>query len=154
VQDIWGPDLGTATVHIIDDEEPVREAVGFLLGLEGFDVRSYASADDFLAKLQDDISGCIIADIRMPGTDGIQLLRRLKNMGVKTPVMMLSGHADPRTISDATSLGAMCVMKKPIDAETLLSAVTTALGTTACPVAASPLSAEQGGMLPQSKREG
>ena len=67
-------------VHLIDDDEDVRRALAFLLGTAGLAVKVYESASAFLEKCQDFQSGCVVSDVRMPGIDGLELLRRLQQM--------------------------------------------------------------------------
>lgn len=116
-----------AVVHLIDDEEAVRFALGFLLETVGYEVHVYASANAFLEALPLNLKGCIVTDIRMPGIDGIELLRRLSIVGVKAPVIAISGHADAVMVAEAKSCGALCVIKKPFTDDAILSAITTAL---------------------------
>src|SRR5689334_20474533 len=90
-----------AIVHLIDDDEDVRRALAFLLGTAGLAVKVYESALLFLEKYDGGSAGCIVSDVRMPGMDGLQLLRRLKETGVKLPVVILTGHADVALAVDA-----------------------------------------------------
>ena len=83
-----------AIVHLIDDDEDVRRALAFLLGTAGLAVKVYESAILFLDNYEGSQTGCIVSDVRMPGMDGLQLLKRLKEMDVKLPVIVLTGHAD------------------------------------------------------------
>src|SRR5207249_6128952 len=83
-----------ATVFVIDDQESVRHALAEMLGVFGFEVETYASATSFLQSLAAPRVGCIIADVRMPGIDGIELVRELTRRGVDLPVVLISGHAD------------------------------------------------------------
>ena len=84
------------TVFVIDDQKAVRDALGEMLSVFGFTVETYASADEFLAALRGPQLGCIVADVRMPGTDGIELVRELVRRQIRIPVVLISGHADPR----------------------------------------------------------
>jgi two-component system response regulator FixJ len=81
-------------VHLIDDDEDVRRALSFLLGTAGLAVKVYESASIFLEKCDDFQSGCIVSDVRMPGIDGLELLRQLRNRRARMPVVIMTGHAD------------------------------------------------------------
>lgn len=81
------------TVFLIDDQKAVRDALGEMLNVFGFEVETYASADSFLAASRPQL-GCIVADVRMPGTDGIELARELARRKISLPVVLISGHAD------------------------------------------------------------
>ena len=78
-------------VHVIDDDEAIRESLAFLLESAELDVRTYESANAFLEALSRDAHGCVVTDIRMPGVSGIELLRQLKTMGVALPVIVITG---------------------------------------------------------------
>ena len=84
----------SAVVHLIDDDEGVRQALAFLLATAGHAVRVYESAEAFLGALGAVQPGCIVSDVRMPGIDGLALQRRLKEIGVTLPVVIMTGHAD------------------------------------------------------------
>jgi two-component system response regulator FixJ len=114
-------------VHVIDDDEAVRESLAFLLQSAKLSVRTYESAVAFLASLPKGVAGCIITDIRMPDVDGIELLRRLKGMDVNLPVIVITGHGDVPLAVEAMKVGAVDFLEKPFDDEVMLSAVKAAL---------------------------
>ena len=114
-------------VHLIDDDEDVRRAVSFLLGTAGFAVKVYESAIQFLEKCSPSLDGCIVSDVRMPGMDGLQLLHRLKEMGITLPVVILTGHADVALAVDAMKAGATDFIEKPFPDDKLLAAIRSAL---------------------------
>ena len=119
--------MSDAVVHLIDDDEHVRRALAFLLGTAGFAVKVYDSGTAFLGKYDGDAVGCIVSDVRMPGLDGLQLLRKLKEMGSKTPVIVMTGHADVALAVEAMKAGAVDFIEKPFPDEKLLAAVQAAL---------------------------
>src|SRR5262249_57933820 len=82
------------TVHVIDDDEAARHSLAFLLGTAKISVQTYESATAFLDCLAEVKSGCIITDVRMPGMSGIELLRKLRELGVAVPVIVVTGHGD------------------------------------------------------------
>lgn len=116
-----------AVVHLIDDDEDVRRAVSFLLGTAGFAVRVYESGTKFFEKLDGLRPGCIVSDVRMPGMDGVELLRRLKQKGVAVPTIIMTGHADVALAVSAMKAGAMDFIEKPFSDDTLIGAVHAAL---------------------------
>jgi len=115
------------TVHIIDDDEAARHSLAFLLGTAKIDVKTYDSATAFLAVASKVKSGCIITDVRMPEISGIDLLRRLKELKIGVPVIVVTGHGDVPLAVEAMKIGAAEFLEKPFDDEILLNAVRSAL---------------------------
>lgn len=116
------------TVHVIDDDEAVRESLSFLLRTAKLEVRAYESATAFLNALPGVSAGCIVTDVRMPDVSGIDLLRRLRDRGIAMPVIVMTGHGDVRLAVEAMKIGAADFFEKPFDDEALLAAVRAALG--------------------------
>ena len=116
-----------AVVHLIDDDEGVRQAVAFLLATSGFAVRVYESASAFLDALPSVQPGCIVTDVRMPGMDGLALQRTLKARDVGLPVIVITGHGDVPLAVEAMKAGAVDFIEKPVNDDTLLSAVRVAI---------------------------
>ncbi|WP_040579864.1 response regulator FixJ [Methyloferula stellata] len=117
----------SAVVHLIDDDESVRQALAFLLTTAGHAVRVYESGTAFLDALATLQPGCIISDVRMPGIDGLELQRRLKGLDINLPFIIMTGHADVPLAVEAMKAGAIDFIEKPFDDELLLSAINTAL---------------------------
>jgi two-component system, LuxR family, response regulator FixJ len=115
------------TVHIIDDDEAVRESLTFLLKTAQIDVRSYPSAAAFLEALPGAPAGCVITDVRMPGMSGIDLLRRMKELANGMPVIVITGHGDVPLAVEAMKVGAADFLEKPFDDDVLLTSVRSAL---------------------------
>ncbi len=115
------------TVHIIDDDEAVRESLTFLLKTAQIDVRSYPSAAAFLEALPGAPPGCVVTDVRMPGMSGIDLLRRMKELANGLPVIVITGHGDVPLAVEAMKIGAADFLEKPFDDEVLLTRVRSAL---------------------------
>jgi len=115
-------------VHLIDDDEDVRRAVAFMLGTTGLAVRVYESASAFLAQEGRDLAGCIVSDVRMPGVDGLGLMRALKERGQDVPVIIMTGHADVPLAVEAMKAGAVDFIEKPFTDDAMLAAVAVALG--------------------------
>ena len=116
-----------ATIFVIDDQESVRHALGEMLNVFGFTVEVYASADDFLRMIDLPRSGCIVADVRMPGTDGIALVHELGRRKAALPVVLISGHADVPMAVAAIKSGAADFIEKPVDDTQLIAAINRAL---------------------------
>jgi len=110
-------------VHIVDDEEPVRNSLAFLLGSAGFAVRSHAAAADFLAIASEIKNGCLVTDLRMPDIDGVELLRRLNQAGNMLPAIVVTGHGDVQMAVEAMKNGALDFIEKPFDDETLIDSI-------------------------------
>jgi two-component system, LuxR family, response regulator FixJ len=117
----------SAVVHVIDDDEAVRHSLAFVLATAGLAVRVYESGSAFLAALDNLQPGCIVSDVRMPGIDGLQLLRKLRDLGVDLPVIIITGHADVPLAVEAMKAGAADFIEKPFDDEVLLRAIRAAL---------------------------
>src|ERR1700722_8033202 len=116
-----------ADVHVIDDDEAVRESIDFLLRSAGLSVRTYDSAASFLDAAPTIAAGCIITDVRMPGLSGIDLLRRLQEMQIGLPVIVITGHGDVPLAVEAMKWGAVDFLEKPFDDDVLLASVRAAL---------------------------
>jgi two-component system, LuxR family, response regulator FixJ len=114
-------------VHVVDDDDAVRESVTFLLESAGLEARTYVSANAFLAAFPHDAHGCVVTDVRMPGVSGIELLRLLKTMRVALPVVVITGQADVPLAVEAMKCGAIDFIEKPFDGEHLLSTIRSAL---------------------------
>jgi FixJ family two-component response regulator len=108
-------------ISVIDDDESTRIALAGLLRLLGFEARTYRSADELLSVESMHPSCCIISDVHMPGLSGIGLKRRLDETGQTTPVILITGRSEPRLLAEATECGAICVLRKPFDAQALLA---------------------------------
>src|ERR1700739_2338551 len=104
-------------VYVIDDDPAMRDSLDFLLGSAGFNVRLFDSAGAFLRGLPEMEAGCVVTDIRMPGIDGIELLRQLHSTSSarKLPVIIMTGHGDVPLAVEAMKLGALDFLEKPFD---------------------------------------
>jgi len=110
-------------VHVIDDDEGLRESLAFLLRSAALEVRSFESAKAFLDVLPHAIPGCVITDVRMPDMSGIELLRRLKELKIGVPVIVITGHGDIALAVEAMKMGAADFFEKPFDDDLLVASV-------------------------------
>lgn len=116
-----------ALVHLIDDDEDVRRALAFLLGTAGLAVMVHESATAFLAVFRGGSHAVILTDVRMPGMDGLELLRRLRAAKSECPLIIMTGHADVPMAVEAMKLGAVDFIEKPFADDVLLAAIERAL---------------------------
>ena len=116
-----------AVVHVIDDDEAVRQSTAFLLRAANIQVQTYETATAFLEALSQVKPGCIVTDVRMPGLNGIELLQRLRAMKFSMPVIVITGHGDVPLAVEAMKAGAMDFIEKPFSDDVLLGAVRAAL---------------------------
>jgi two-component system response regulator FixJ len=116
-----------ALVHVIDDDEAVRVSMSFLLEMADLPNRTYASPLEFLAVAPELTSGCIVTDVRMPEMNGLELARRLKDLGVGLPVIVITGHGDVPLAIEALRTGVQDFIEKPFENDALLESVRTAL---------------------------
>jgi len=117
-----------AIVHIVDDDEGARESLEFLLRSAKFEVRTYDSAKGFLSVISTIKSGCLITDVRMPEISGIDLLRKVRELDTRIPVIVITGHGDVPLAVEAMRMGAIDFLEKPYEDDVLLASVRAALG--------------------------
>lgn len=114
-------------IAVLDDEAPVRVALGRLLRLAGYEVVAYPSGEAFLAALANRVPDCALLDVHMPGLSGLEVLRRLIGDGVKLPVVFITASEDPAIARSALDAGGLQVLHKPISRQELLAAIAFAL---------------------------
>ncbi len=116
-------------VYVIDDDPAMRDSLAFLLDSAGFSVRLFDSAQVFLGELPNLEAGCVITDIRMPGMDGMELLRQLNpaSGARRLPVIVMTGHGDVPLAVEAMKLGALDFLEKPFGDDRLIGMIETAL---------------------------
>jgi FixJ family two-component response regulator len=117
----------TSTVFVVDDDPSLRTAVSRLLASVGLTAETFATADDFLRRVEPSRAGCLILDVRMPGSSGLDLQAQLRTSGYELPVIFISAHADVALAVRAMKAGALDVFTKPFDDQLLLDAVHAAL---------------------------
>jgi len=116
-------------VHVVDDDAAMRDSMPFLLDVNGFKPQVYDSASALLAESPMDALSCVVSDIRMPGMNGIELVRELKSKGSTSPVILITGHGDVALAVEAMKAGAVDFIEKPFDDAVLLGAIRSALET-------------------------
>lgn len=116
-----------APIHVVDDAEDVRESLAILLDVAGFRCRTYGSAIEFLGVVRPGWTGCVVADVRMPGMTGIELQKELLLRGIRLPVVIITAHADVPMAVAALKAGAVEFIEKPFRDEVLIAAVRDAL---------------------------
>ena len=114
-------------VYVVDDDIAVRKALSFLLVSAGMNVRLYESATAFLQDVKELSRCCIVTDVRMPGIDGVEFIRRLNKSGYNVPVVVMTGHADVPLAVEAMKVGAIDFLEKPFRDDRLLEVVRFAL---------------------------
>ena len=110
-------------VFVVDDDAAALDSLLMLLRSDGLNPSGFSSADAFLKTLTPEARGCVISDVRMPGMDGVQLLKTLKGMGCTLPVIVITGHADVTVAVQAMKAGAADFIEKPFESELILRLV-------------------------------
>jgi FixJ family two-component response regulator len=116
-------------VAIVDDEEPVRRALGRLLRLSHYDVTLFPSGETFLVSLDIATPDCLIMDVNMSGMSGLDLLQRLRSVSIRIPTICITGAEDLELLQEVHAAGAAQLLQKPISSPVLLDAIRMALGT-------------------------
>ncbi|TDU31637.1 LuxR family two component transcriptional regulator [Panacagrimonas perspica] len=112
-----------AIVHIVDDEEPIRDSIALLLRSAGLGSRQYQDAHAFLATYQPGETGCLVLDVRMPRMTGLELQQELNRRGWTLPVIFVTGHGDVPMAVEAMREGALDFLQKPFNDEELIRRV-------------------------------
>ena len=114
-------------VYVIDDDAAMRDSLNFLLDAANFEVALFETATNFLEVLPRLDFGCVISDIRMPGIDGIELLRRMKLLDSRFPIVIITGHGDVPLAVEAMKLGAVDFLEKPFEDDRLIGIIEAAI---------------------------
>jgi two-component system response regulator FixJ len=114
-------------VYVIDDDEAMRDSLNFLLDAAGFGVNLFDNAQSFLDALPGLAFGCVVSDIRMPGLDGIELLKRMKAEHSPFPILIMTGHGDVPLAVEAMKLGAVDFLEKPFEDDRLTAMIESAI---------------------------
>jgi len=114
------------TVFIVDDDASVRDAVALLLSLRGYRTASFACGEDFMRACKPEWTGCVVADIKMPGMTGLELQASLAQSGIGLPVLIMTGHGDVTSARAAFRSNAVDFLEKPFDDEQLVAGIESA----------------------------
>ena len=114
-------------IYLVDDEEAIRRSAGFMLRTAGYTVRTFVCGDEFLRDVKDLQPGCVLLDIRMPGSDGLAVQQALNERGAVLPVVILTGHGDIAMSVRALKAGAVDFIEKPFEKAELIAAIDEAL---------------------------
>jgi two-component system, LuxR family, response regulator FixJ len=114
-------------VYVIDDDAAMRDSLSFLLDAANFEVALFESATNFLEMLPRLDFGCVVSDVRMPGIDGIELLKRMKSLDSRFPVVIITGHGDVALAVEAMKLGAVDFLEKPFEDDRLIGMIEAAI---------------------------
>lgn len=112
-----------SVVRIVDDDAGVRDSYRFLVESDGWLVKTFHDAEDYMEHDDADVPGCLVLDVRMPGLSGLELQEYLNNMARSLPVIFISAHANVEMVVRAMKNGALDFLPKPVDDAKLLDAV-------------------------------
>ncbi len=110
-------------IFLVDDDASIRKAMRRFLNSVGFEVRAFASAEEFLEFISPQVFGCLILDVRLPGLSGLELQGRLRDMGSRLKVIFITAFADNKMRERTSALGAVAFFEKPVDHKKLLQAL-------------------------------
>lgn len=114
-------------IYVIDDDEAMGDSLNFLLDSSGFGVTLFDDAQAFLNALPGLAFGCVVSDVRMPGLDGIELLKRMKTQNCPFPIVIMTGHGDVPLAVEAMKLGAIDFLEKPFEDDRLITMIESAI---------------------------
>lgn len=114
-------------IAIVDDDESVRDAIAGLMKWLGFEVHTFVSAVEFLASPDIGVSSCVITDAQMPQMTGIELHKRMKELGHAIPTIMITAYPNEAARDHALAAGVLCYLSKPFDKDTLIDCVRSAV---------------------------
>lgn len=115
--------MSAPNVYIVDDQVSVGHALSEMLSVYGYQVEAFGSAREFLETFDPSRPGCLIADVRMPEMDGVELMQELARRSIAIPVILMSGHADVPMAVAAIKAGAEDFIEKPLDDAQLVAAI-------------------------------
>lgn len=119
---------GDSMVYVVDDDPSLRGSLDLLITASGFNVRGFASAQEFLLAARPEVPACLVLDVRMPGLTGLELQRELRKRGIGLPIIFITGHGDIPMSVRAMKAGAVEFLTKPFRDDDLLRAIDQAIG--------------------------
>ena len=120
------PHTAHLAVYLVDDDASIRDSLALMLGLGGYSTRLFADAESFLASFTPEWSGCVVADLRLPGMSGIELQAQLRQRGIRIPFVIITAHGDVSAARAAFRSEAVDFIEKPFDDAQLRAAINTA----------------------------
>jgi FixJ family two-component response regulator len=114
---------GLSKIYLVDDDASIRRALGRVMASAGFEHEAFASAEDFLATADAAGAACVVADTRLPGMSGLDLIRRAASTFPGLPFILVTANDEEETRREARSAGAAAFFRKPVDAEALLDTI-------------------------------
>ena len=120
------PERGSLVVYVVDDDAAIRDSLALMLGLAGYATRLFADAESFLAAFEPAWSGCVVADLRLPGLSGVELQARIRERGSPIPFVIITAHGDVRAARDAFRAQAVDFIEKPFEDVQLRAAIDSA----------------------------
>ena len=139
------------TVHVVDDDLALRDSLSVLLGAHGFQVSTYENAEQFLKKLVQEASGCVLIDVNMPGMSGIDLLAELRGRGILLPCIVMTGAGQVSLAVKAMKTGAADFLEKPFETDILLESLRQALQRPVQPKRQEEVSEKLGRLTPRER---
>jgi two-component system, LuxR family, response regulator FixJ len=121
---------GTGFIAIVDDDEPLREALGSVMKAAGYCARTFSTAEAFLACADCEETVCLVLDVRLPGMSGIELQKRLNEIHNRVPIIFITAHGDTSLQDCLMRAGAFAFLYKPVRSDALLREIHRALETT------------------------
>ena len=115
--------MNDRTVFLVDDDEAIRHSASFMLRHAGYSVKTFPDGIVFLDQVSDQLDGCILLDVRMPGMDGLEVQGVLNQRGINMPVIILTGHGDVPVAVEAMKGGAIEFLEKPYEKQALVGAI-------------------------------
>lgn len=116
-----------SVVYVVDDDVSSRQSLEFLVRASGYTVRAFSSSKEFLASPRPEMPACLVLDVRMPGLTGLELQEELAKMGVRIPIIFMTGHGDIPMSVQAMKAGAVEFLTKPFSDDSMLKAITLAI---------------------------
>lgn len=141
------------TVYVVDDDASVRDSLSLMLSLKGFSTATFGSGEDFLAVAQPEWRGCVLADLRMPGMSGLDLLEAVRGRFPQMAVVVVTAHGDVASARRAFLADAADFVEKPFEAAQILEAIANAQAKLASPPAAAARRVLPGEVLTPRERE-
>jgi FixJ family two-component response regulator len=117
----------TLRIAVVDDDASIRRALARLLATLDFEAATFATGAEFLGSLPEETPDCLMLDLHMPGMTGLEVQEALARAGIELPIIIITGHDEPKAIRQSLEAGAVACLSKPLDDELLLETINTAV---------------------------